>query len=219
MKRIFTIPFFIFLFFSQALLAQRGQWSVPINFNGTETVYDMAPANDGKNIFVIGSGAVPPTSPGGATNPYYFYIGKYDTSGFIVDTVKPVALGDGHDNEAYSMAIDRHSNIYFTGYFSTAIEIDGIVLKGNGGSGTDYYLAKLGPNDSAKWIVGLKTTAGNGISGMAVDVDDSGYIYVTGAFGGKITIGKYSMTSPSRSTFFAKYITPDVDSLRSTEAE
>ena len=202
MKRIFTLLFSFFIYFNAN--AQRGQWALPIDFNGTESVYDMSFSRDGKHIFVIGSGAVP-SVPSGSSNPYYFYIGKYDTSGNIIDTIMPKKLGNGYDDEAYSMAIDKDSNIYFTGYFAQTIQIDKQKLKGNGGSGTDYYLAKLGPNDSAKWIVGLKTTAGNGITGMAVDVDDSGYVYVTGAYGGKITIGTYTFSSSNRATFFAKY--------------
>ncbi len=93
-------------------------------------------------------------------------------------------IGNNGDDEAYRVAIDKSGNIYVTGYFSDALDLDP-------GSGTsmayasgiyDLFLVKL--NAQGQYIWGKTILGNNHALGYALCTDTNGNVYVGGNFSG-----------------------------------
>jgi len=100
------------------------------------------------------------------------------------------AGGTGVD-EGYSIAIDSQGNQYVTGGFEGTVNFGNHILTSNGWY--DIFVAKLDPDGNWLWVVqvgGTEADMGHGIA-----LDGSGNAYVTGAYGGTVSFGSYTLTS------------------------
>lgn len=100
-------------------------------------------------------------------------------------------IGSVQDDDARDVATDNLGNVYAIGTFADSIWLDTAVLVSSGG--TDGFIAKYTPGGSLLWARRFGG-AGND-TGMAVAVDASNNVILTGGFSGTATIGATSLTS------------------------
>ncbi len=106
------------------------------------------------------------------------FLAKYDTSGNFL-WVKATA---GSDAEGWKVAVDRSSNAYLAGYFSTTTDFNpggsGGALKSAGSY--DIFLAKYAPDGN---LISTRAMGGSsGDYGYSIALDKSGNAYLTGIF-------------------------------------
>ncbi len=87
------------------------------------------------------------------------------------------------------IAIDPAGNMYIAGYFaSDAIDFDplggtGVILSTKGGD--DGFISKMDPNGHLVWVKQIGNTGTSGTEAvLAIALDDTGNVYVTGYFNG-----------------------------------
>ncbi|MCW3101932.1 MAG: hypothetical protein JWO09_372 [Bacteroidetes bacterium] len=76
-----------------------------------------------------------------------------------------------------SVCTDVYGNVIVTGYFSTSITFDSIVLTGGGGCCFHFFVAKY---NSAGRVLWAKKSSGSWVLGNSVCTDKEGNIYITG---------------------------------------
>ncbi len=128
--------------------------------------------------------------PGGSTNPpsssTNVWVQQFGSTG--TDTGSQVIM-DG-------------TNLLVVGTFSSTMTIGSQVLTNAGGR--DIFMALINTNGTAQWAKRYGTTGDEFVT--AVDVDDSGNIYLGGYFGGAGNFGGSTTTSAGGWDFFmAKY--------------
>jgi hypothetical protein len=132
-------------------------------YNGPGNSYDGAHA-----IAVDGSGNVYVTgySVGSGTSEDYATI-KYDASGNQLWVKTYNGPGNGND-EANAIAVDSSGNVYVTGWSM--------------GSGTyeDYATLKYDPSGNQLWVKRYNGPGNGDDVALAIAVDGSGHVYVTG---------------------------------------
>ena len=124
-------------------------------------------------------------------------------SGLVV-----VSIGGTGIENANSMAIDRHENIYLTGSFQDIINIGDIQYTASGDS--DIFIAKVDPSGNIVWFnqAGGPAYQANIISesGKSIQLDKHGNILVCGIFAGQAYFGDTTVYSQGGSdVFLAKY--------------
>ncbi len=155
-----------------------------------------------------------------------FFVAKYDTDG----TLLWVKTGGGLSADSvYGLAVDS-GNVYISGsYASTQANLTGLLAQANfpgsgpidpntgkpDGNATDGFVMKLDASSGALvWGQDIRsTTAGRTDQPMGITTDNSGNVYITGAFNGDTTFpGRQTMTVPEDSfgnplieTYVAKF--------------
>lgn len=129
----------------------------------------------GTTDFDPGAGTYTITS-GGSLD---IFISKLDAAG---NFVWAKSMGGTNGDYGTSIATDASGNVYTTGYFQGAIDLDpgaGTYTLASAGS-DDIFVSKL---DAAGNFVWAKNIGGvNGDNGNSIAVDASGNVYTTGAF-------------------------------------
>ena len=125
-------------------------------------------------------------------------------------------LGSGSHDRAYDIAQDASGNLYVTGYFQgtglfnpQAGQTTNLVSEG----GTDIFIAKYNTTRDLLWAVSIGGASDD--EGLALDVDASGNVYVTGSFQGTADFdfgaGTNSLSSNGgKDAFLVKYDTDGV---------
>lgn len=166
------------------------------------------------NIYLIGffQGTNIDFDPGPGTNflssagSYDIFFAKYDNLG---NHVYSKNIGGSSTDQPISFAIDRHGNVYITGYFQGTSDFDPGVSTANLSSvgSTDIFFAKYDLNGNyvfAKQIGGSQNDQGN-----AIGLDNKKNIYLAGAFNGFVdfdpSISSYLLAGSNRDIFYAKY--------------
>jgi FlgD Ig-like domain/Beta-propeller repeat len=90
-----------------------------------------------------------------------------------------------------SVAVDASGNIFVTGNFTGTVSFGGASLVSAGGS--DIFLAKYSPNGAHLWSLRFGGTGND--AGVAVALDASGSIYLTGSFVGPMNFGGATLNS------------------------
>ncbi len=94
-----------------------------------------------------------------------------------------------------------------TGYFSEAVQLEGIHLSGNN-EAHNCFVAKLNPEGKVLWANKL-SSSGNAV-GMSVDCQASGSIVVAGVFTGELQAGSYKLLAPEgKSDLFIAAYSPE----------
>jgi len=139
--------------------------------NGVDTAYAIAVDGSG-NVYVTGS------SGGSGTADDYATI-KYLPNGDTAWVRRYNGPANNFD-AAYAIAVDGSGNVYVTGW--------------SGGSGTadDYATIKYLPNGDTAWVRRYNGPANNFDAALAIAVDGSGNVYVTGWSGGSGTGKDYA---------------------------
>ncbi|MEM7372639.1 MAG: T9SS type A sorting domain-containing protein [Bacteroidota bacterium] len=99
--------------------------------------------------------------------------------------------------------VDAAGNSYQTGYINGPTQIDGISVT-TGGQNRAFFVSKHDPNGMAIWVASIPGAE----QGMAMAVDDSGYVYVGGAYDPAITVAGTSWpaaTGTFPNAFVVKY--------------
>jgi len=130
---------------------------------------------------------------------YDWLIVKYDTFGNVVWAKNyGSALGD----IAQGVTLDPSGNIYVTGFFSSAMTVEGVTVTSKGLF--DVFLAKFDPNGALLW---LKTAGGTGSDiAHGIVADSAGNIGMVGEFQNTATFDAHSVKAAGLGdAFIAKY--------------
>jgi gliding motility-associated-like protein len=105
-------------------------------------------------------------------------------------------------DEGMDIVVDGSGNSYTTGYFSGSASFGSTSFSSSGA--TDIFLVKTNSSGAILWA---KKAGGSGSDrGLAIDVDGSGNVYITGYFSGTAAFGSTSISSTgSQDIFIAKY--------------
>jgi hypothetical protein len=125
------------------------------------------------------------------------FIVKYDPEGSVIWATS--ATGTGADYVT-SIALDKSSNIYITGYFNSgSLTFGSTVLTKKGNN--DMFIVKYKTNGSLKWAKNAGINNDN--TGNAIAVDTSGNSYVAGSFkGSTIVFGSTTLTNSGHADIF-----------------
>ncbi|MBI5964894.1 MAG: SBBP repeat-containing protein [Chloroflexi bacterium] len=99
------------------------------------------------------------------------------------------SMGGADWDQASDLAVDSNGNVYTTGNFRGTSDFDpGVGITNLTSTGVqDIFISKLDSNGNFLWV---KSMGGNGIenwgTGLAIAIDASGNIYMTGTFHGTI---------------------------------
>ena len=128
-KKILFIAIFIFIFFSQSIIAQspNWQWAKGIGGSGHEYCNSVAVDANG-NVYSIGSfnGTVDFDPNLGISNLTSvgiddIFISKIDGSGNYIWTK---SIGSSQIDEGFSITLDNSGNVYSTGSFTGTVDFD-----------------------------------------------------------------------------------------------
>ncbi len=125
------------------------------------------------------------------------FISKLTATGNFIWAKK---IGGPLADELFSMAIDKTGKVYLTGSFRGTVDFDpGTTVFNLKPAGyDDIFVCKLDASGSFIWARGMGGTAGAG-TGYAVAADESGNVFITGGFIGKVDFdpsgGVFNMTS------------------------
>ena len=182
-----------FYTYGQLSLAQNFEWSRTGISPGYEYGNSIA-TDDSGNVLIAGQieyttnfdGNVQVSSAG----QHDIFVAKYHPDGNLVWLHR---AGGTDGDVAAGIGVDRYGNSYVTGEVELTADFgSGMSLTAAGAN--DGFLAKYNPNGQLLWtvIVGGSTSDDRG---LAIAVDDDGYSYVTGAFGGTAHYGSSTLVS------------------------
>jgi hypothetical protein len=205
-----------------------------MTFNGTNQAFSNTGfvfPNSAYSMFAVYSNTTAPASTaymnvvygnGGYPMLGTFDTGKYVTARSVVENTGPVNTGAGWAARIASatgdignaVATDSSGNVFVTGYYNAAVTLynfgggTGATLAFNGG--TDCFLAKYSSAGSVLWAVQIASTGTD--RGSAVATDSSGNVFVTGHYGGALTlyntgggVGATLAFTGGNDAFLAKY--------------
>ncbi len=108
-----------------------------------------------------------------------------------------------NSGRVWDLAQDAVGNTYATGYFKGTMTIGSTILTSDG-TNEDLYVAKMTPEGALVWANRFGGAAGD--FGYGIDVGSDGSIYVTGKFGGTMSIatesGSITLTSAGAQDVF-----------------
>lgn len=123
-------------------------------------------------------------------------------------------FGDGDVQDSRAVAVDAWGNTIIVGDFNGSVDFGGGALTSAGWD--DIFVAKLDPNGAHLWS--KRFGDGNRQSAVAVAVDASGNIFVTGCFMGHLDLGAGALVSAGDyDAYFVKF-SPDGAHLWSRKA-
>ncbi|PKN45760.1 MAG: hypothetical protein CVU59_08110 [Deltaproteobacteria bacterium HGW-Deltaproteobacteria-17] len=124
-------------------------------------------------------------------------------------------FGGAGDDVLASVATDSGGNIWVTGYFKGDLPFGTNVLTNNSGSADDAFLAKLAPDGTPLWSnrFGELLTSERGI---ALAVDNTDAVWVTGTFNGTISLGGTTFATAQREVFIARFLSSGAHSRSTT---
>jgi len=126
---------------------------------------------------------------------YDIFLVKYNSSGTKQWTKQ---LGTSCNDSGNGVAVDSSGNIYVTGYSHCSTGLEGNSSPG----GKDIFLAKYNDNGTKQWIKQYGNSSDQ--EGMAVTVDSSNNIYVTGYTYGDLD-GNTNSAGNGSDIFLSKY--------------
>jgi hypothetical protein len=120
-----------------------------------------------------------------------------------------IGIGSTGTDIATSVATDRSGNVYVTGTFQGTVNFNpdpngtAVTLTSNGAD--DVFVAKYSGAGALLWAKSVSAT-GDSDEGNDVSVNDTGYVFVTGAFSGTANFGGTVLSSGTYpSLFVASY--------------
>jgi len=165
---------------------------------GTSVAIDAA-----KNVYVLGtfydSTRIDTAQLYGDEN---MFLAKYDAGGHLLWLRSLTRALDATYVNSYgaAIAVDGDGNSYIGGNFRDSIMLGGIKLFSASSGLDDIFLAKYDANGDVVWakraggsgrdVIAYGTSSGQQGSGMKLD--DKGFLYFTGEFGGGISMGPAS---------------------------
>ena len=189
-KKILFIAIFIFIFFSQSIIAQspNWQWAKGIGGSGHEYCNSVAVDANG-NVYSIGSfnGTVdfdPNLAISNLTSVGIddIFISKIDGSGNYIWTK---SIGSSQIDEGFSITLDNSGNVYSTGSFTGTVDFDpGVDTFNLVSSGSEnIFISKLDNNGNFIWA---KPIFGYGNKSHSIATDNFNNVYAAGQFEGTV---------------------------------
>jgi hypothetical protein len=134
------------------------------------------------------------------------FLVKYRPNGEVIWAKN---AGGSSSDVVYDLAVDAAGNCFLTGSFKGTATFGSLSTSTSGGSFPDAFVAKYDPDGQELWVENF-----GGVSndiGYGVAVDDAGYCYATGRFGGAANFGGVSLSSPGSFDFdvYIAKIDPD----------
>lgn len=123
-------------------------------------------------------------SAGGAD----IFLVKFSSAGFYQWGQR---FGDASDQNCRSVAVDAADNVYIGGFFQGSVDFGGGSLASLGDR--DIYIAKFNSSGAYQWS--KRFGDANEQWCMSMDVDDAGYVYLTGYFLGTVNFGGANLSS------------------------
>jgi len=169
--------------------------------NGGDLAYGVA-VDASKNIIMVGQfqntatfGAWSLTSLGGWDG----FVAKTNAAGGY-KWAQRVGTAAG-DDQVNKVVVDSGGNIYITGKFYGALTLGNITLTSAGSA--DIFIAKLDFNGNFLWAKRAGSShATLEDEGIAITLDTTGNVYVTGAFAGTAGFGATSLVSAGDTDIF-----------------
>jgi hypothetical protein len=128
------------------------------------------------------------------------YVTKYDPSGNVQWAIKG---GGTNTDQGWSISAEANGNTYVTGWFSSTVFTLGTFTIGGTGA-NHHFLAKIDPNGNVLWLTKGTGTGWN--VGHDVMADNSGNVYLTGAYNIGLSFGTTTLTSSGNlDLFLVKY--------------
>jgi Immunoglobulin domain/Beta-propeller repeat len=197
--------FALLIFSSPSLKAQGFVWTDQIGLTASPLGNKIAVDGAG-NVYV--TGGFQGTSHFGNTNLLCggsndVFLAKYDSSGHLL-WVNQSKGTNSTQNIGQDVCTDTNGNVYIAGSFQGKVAFENTRLTASGslssGILNNLFLAKYNPSGNLIWVIQSGGYGGGTAFGIAVD--NSGYVYSTGAnkdFGGAeaITFDKWNASSGS----------------------
>jgi len=160
-------------------------WTGGISDTGTERITNIAFDKlgnyyimgffDGNQLDICNEHLVNPNP-----NAFEIFLAKFDSQHNCVWVRQ--AEGSDQDTPA-GLAVDSIGNCYITGYFnSTTLTFGSEVLTNSGGSNTDLFVAKYGPDGTLLWARSAVGKTGSFELSKSIAIDKLGNSYITGYF-------------------------------------
>lgn len=190
-------------------------WAKVLKSDGRNWATDIV-LDSNNNIYLTGqcqSNADFDPGPGMSVltvNPGYaniFFIAKYDSSG---NYIWAKGIGGAFATYSTDLSIDNKSNIYVTGSFYNTVDFDpGNNTQNLISNGKGVFFAKYDLNGDYIWAKNLSGVGSYG-GGSAIEVNDSGNVFITGYFGNTVDfdpslVTKNITANTTADRFFAKY--------------
>jgi hypothetical protein len=168
--------------------AQELEWVQSMGGTGNDESRSLATDKDG-NVYITGTfnntadfnnrrGIDTFKSYGGTD----IYLAKYDAAGNYLWAIQMGGTGFDYGR---GVTVDSGGNVYVTGYFNGKAAFNpagGDTLQGGAGF-TDIFIAKYSSTGDYKWAINMGGSMQN--YGWGIAVNESGEVYITGAFSGK----------------------------------
>ncbi len=172
--------------------------SSPVPLPGSMSVADFALAPDGR-VYMTGSYAGSLTAGGGCTplsgSGSYLFGFEFAGGDFackVLEGIEGNVAGTG-------VAIDDNENVFTTGYFSDAIDVDGLMLASHNAN-PDIYVASWDEDGALRWATGggapneadnIELAGGDGVDmGNSIATDGIATVFVGGEFTQRATFGE-----------------------------
>ncbi|MCZ2248749.1 MAG: T9SS type A sorting domain-containing protein [Bacteroidia bacterium] len=180
-------------------------WAKGVGGLGEERATSVAMDN-AENVYVVGYfnsttlvfDTITLTNIGG----YDMFIAKYNSAGGIVWAKN---IGGTSADYANSITVDNYGRCLITGYFhSPSVNFGSTTLLNPNASlgGYGYFVTRLNQQGNVEWA---KTADGSKVAGNSIATDNSGGIFVSGAFMGNVIFDSISKSSNgSKDVFVAK---------------
>ncbi len=136
------------------------------------------------------------------------FVAKYSREG---DLIWATQAGGPEPDWGWGVVSDQDGNVYYTGEFSdtSVFGPDTIISAGD----RDVFVSKLDINGNFLWT----RTYGNTLTdkGLAITVDDDGYVYSTGYIEGTVDFGSGPIGTVAKTNGFLLKLSPDGDFIHS----
>jgi len=171
-------------------------WATRIVSTLADIGYGIATDSSG-NVFVTGQyqAAVTLYNTGGGTGAtltsagYDCFVAKYSSAGAVVWATRIAGAGT---DIGYGIATDSSGNVFVTGQYGAALTLyntgggTGATLAFTGGD--DCFVAKYSSAGAVVWAARITGPTTSGDVGRGITTDPSGNVFVTGYYGGTLTL-------------------------------
>jgi hypothetical protein len=174
-------------------------WVAQTVSTGTDIGFGIATDTSG-DVFVTGyyTAAVTLYNSSGLSNAALPFIGstdcflaKYSSAGAVLWAARIVGLGSGSE-QGNAVATDSGGNVFVTGQYNTELTVFNSSGVSNASlphaGGNECFIARYSSTGSVLWATRITSGGPSNEQGNAVAADSSCNVFVTGSYGGTLTL-------------------------------
>lgn len=109
-------------------------------------------------------------------------------------------LGNSNNERGSKVITDSNDNVYLAGRFEGTLDVEGTSFTASGNY--DIFIAKYDKNGSKQWAVQAGVDDYMTVEMLKVDAADN--LYITGDFGGNVSLGSTNLSSSNGDGYLAK---------------